>query len=152
MIIIYKQIINAFLELISIFTSRCFIKNKKIISLSLIILYLLLIVPILFTSTELFFGRDVHAGTIAKEYISGHSLPAFEYLNNHFSGGSLIVGFLTIPFYFLLGESGITLKLVPLIFNLASLILLFLFLDSYFYRNTAILASLFFVLSPPMYP
>ena len=74
----------------------------------------------------------------------------YQYTSNH--GGHLISAILAVPFCYIFGTSLISLKLLPLcFFSLGTLILWFLFLDTYFSRKAAVSFSCLYILSPPYF-
>lgn len=74
----------------------------------------------------------------------------YRYAENH--GGHLISAILAVPFFYIFGTSLISLKLLPLcFFSLGTLILWFLFLDTYFSRKAAVCFSCLYILSPPYF-
>jgi 4-amino-4-deoxy-L-arabinose transferase-like glycosyltransferase len=126
-------------------------KKRNIILIVLLSLYLLIRLPILFSSDAIFYGEEIYMGTVAKELIDGPRFPIFDYQFTHYQGGTLLVGILAVPFYILFGVSIISLKLVGLSFSIGILILVYLFLNKFFNPKVAILGSLLFILSPPYY-
>jgi len=86
-------------------------------------------------------------GTMAKNIIDGSGYPIMGYCDTH-SGGELITGFGAIPFYLLMGQSYMALKMTPLFTGLGVLLLLFFFLKSNFSSRAAILGAFLFALAP----
>ncbi|OGL40204.1 MAG: hypothetical protein A3C43_06505 [Candidatus Schekmanbacteria bacterium RIFCSPHIGHO2_02_FULL_38_11] len=79
-------------------------------------------------------------------------LPFFFYLYTSNHGGHLISAILAVPFFYTFGTSLISLKLLPLcFFSLGTLMLWFLFLDTYFNRKAAVCFSCLYILSPPYF-
>jgi hypothetical protein len=78
-------------------------------------------------------------------------MPFFDYQPENCEGNFLVFSLLALPFFLLFGTSYVSLKLVALSFSLAILILLYLFLNRFFNKKVAILASLIFIFSPPGY-
>lgn len=75
-------------------------------------------------------------------------LPLSDYFDN--CGGHLVCGLLGGPFFALLGESYLTLKLVPLSIGLGALLCLWAILAPRAGRGAAALACLAFALGPPL--
>ncbi len=127
-------------------------KNRKLILLILLFVYLLTRLFFLF-SINLFNEEECRVGTITKELIIGPHFPLFDFLSifsTHYTG-RLFEGFLAVPFYFLFGESGISVKLMFLTFSLGILYLVYLFLDRFFSRRAAIICALLMIFSIPVY-
>ena len=128
------------------------LKNKYFVLVFLSVFLLLVRLPVLCTSiSTLYHESELYTGTIAKQLIEGRILPIFDYQAYHNRGGSLVVGILTIPFFLLFGQSYFSLKLLALSFSLATFVLWYLFLARFFNKRVALLAGLFFILSPPFY-
>jgi hypothetical protein len=107
------------------------------------------IIFLLFVYPNFFWTEDVYRGALANEIISGKlNRPIFDYQVDNYSGGSLVVGFLAVPFFLFLGPSIFALKLVGVSFFTASLIVWFLFCLGFFNFKTAIFFSLLFIFSP----
>lgn len=118
----------------------------------LIAIYLVIKLTILFFGTEeIYSGDEIYYGAIAKELITGPILPFFDYQPSEQNGGWFIMPFLIAPFFLIFGPSYLSLKLASLIFPLATLILLCLFLNKFFNRRVAIISSLLLILAPPGY-
>lgn len=120
--------------------------------LLLISLFLALRFANLLTSVEaVSWEEELYRGTIAKELIEGLKVSLWDYQADPYSGGSLVVGALTVPFFLLLGPNLFALKMVPLLFSLLALISLFLFLNRFFDPKIALLACSFYVFCPPSF-
>ncbi len=106
----------------------------------------------LFTAVELLsFDEELYRGTIALELVDGPKAGLWDYQADDYSGGSLVVGLLAAPLFALLGPRLLALKLVPLAFSLATLVLLFIYLRHLTDERTALLGGALFVLSPPAF-
>jgi len=128
------------------------IKNRYFVLIFLFVLLLLVRLPIVYTSIyKIYDPQELYTGTIAKELIEGPIFPLFDYQAQHFKGGTLVSGILAVPLFLLFGQSYFSLKLLAVTFSLATLLLWYLFLLKFFNKRVAILASLFFILSPPIY-
>lgn len=77
----------------------------------------------------------------------GGGVPLYRYYDN--VGGQLATGVIAIPFYAVLGDSYLVLKLVPLTLGLGSLVLIWFILDRHYDKRAANLAILLFALTPP---
>lgn len=89
---------------------------------------------------------------MAYELISGRlTRPILEYQADHYSGGSLVVGLLAMPFFLLFGTSAFTLELVALIFFTVALIVWILFCLRFFNYRTAIFFSILYIFSPVLF-
>ena len=121
----------------------------------MILVFLALRLAVLFSYLDgLYEPEELYRGTIAREIIHGPLMPLWEYLDykvEYFPGGTLVVGFLAVPFFLLFGETYIALKLVGLLFALGTFILWYVFLERFFNRKTAVLSSLFFIFCVPFY-
>ncbi|MBI3318373.1 MAG: hypothetical protein HYZ90_04385 [Candidatus Omnitrophica bacterium] len=95
--------------------------------------------------------EELYRGTIARELIDGLKAPLWDYQADPYEGGSLVVGMLAVPAFLLLGANLFALKLIPLGFSLAALILSALFLRRFFGRRAALLGCAFLILSPPVF-
>lgn len=118
----------------------------------LVPLFLVLRLGALLTGVELvYWDEELHRGTIAKELIEGPKVPLWDYRADHYDGGSLAVGFLAVPFFYLFGPSLFALKLVPILFSLGTLIVSFLFVKRFFGPRSAWTVGLLLALSPPVF-
>jgi len=130
-------------------TKTKFIKNgyKSLVILTLA--YLLVRSAVLFTSIDkIHLDEEEYRGNVAKELISGPILPLFDYQRSEYEGGSLVNGILATPFFLIFGETLLSLKLVGLLAGLMLFILWFLFLDEFFNKKVAVLASILHILPP----
>lgn len=85
-------------------------------------------------------------GTLPKVLMLGVSLPLRIYYDN--AAGQILTGLAALPYYLVLGETYLALKLVPASFGLATVLLLFALLDRHFGRRAAALGALLFALGP----
>jgi len=128
------------------------LKNKKnLIFILLIILFLSTRIIVLYTSPHLYRRDECYIGTIAKEIINGPKFSFFEYQYLSHYPGSLFSGIITIPFFLLFGESGVSLKLVGLFIALLTLIVIYFFLNKFFSRKATVFFALLFIFSMPFY-
>lgn len=121
-------------------------KNKTLILV--VALFLISRLAVLFSSIgEVYNSEDLAMGVVAKEAIKGMNLPLFEYPYLTYSGGTLVVGLMAVPFFLLLGPNYFALKLVPLLFSAATLIILFLFAYKFFNRRVALITAVLYIFS-----
>ncbi|HAH19368.1 MAG TPA: hypothetical protein DCL49_00510, partial [Candidatus Omnitrophica bacterium] len=131
-------------------------KRKGLIILFFLIgLFLVFRLLVLLTySNRLYEPEELYRGTIAREIIHGPLIPLWEYLDfkvEYFPGGTLVVGILAVPFFWLFGETYFSLKLVALLFALGTFVLWYLFLDKFFSRRIAVVTALIFIFCVPFY-
>jgi hypothetical protein len=120
--------------------------------LGLTLLYLAVRVTILFCAIDkVALDEELYRGNVAKELIAGASFPFFDYQRSEYEGGSLVTGVLAIPFFLLFGEKLISLKLAGLSIGAGLFMLWYLFLERFFSRRIAVLASLLLIVPPPPY-
>ena len=118
----------------------------------LLVLFILFRLSILFTSIDQLYNfEELYRGAIAKEVIDGLSLPLFDYLYTDYEGGSLFEGILAIPFFLILGQTYFSLKLVTFLISVLIFSLWYYFLNNFFGKTEAVLASILITLSPPAY-
>ena len=133
------------------------IKKKEIIILiilSILLLYtrFFYLPKSLYISSPVYNNEPLWHGTMAKDLIDGlKGSSFFEYQYTGYEGGSLLAGFLTVPFFIIFGDSFFSLSLVPILFALGTLIILYLFLLKYFGHIVAFIAGLLFVFTPRMF-
>lgn len=126
-------------------------RNKYFTLAILVVFFLIIRFLILLSSVAyIIYDDELGIGMLAKEIIRGPAMPLFEYADNYRWGG-LVIGTLAAPFFILFGESLIVLRSVAMLFSLATLILLYVFLYKFFDKKTAVLTALLFILSPPNY-
>jgi hypothetical protein len=95
------------------------------------------------------YDEELYRGTIAKELLEGPKASLWDYQADHYQGGSLVVGALAAPAFRVLGPSLAALKLVPLAFAAAVLVVLFAFLRRFFGERAAVAGGLLYVVAPP---
>jgi 4-amino-4-deoxy-L-arabinose transferase-like glycosyltransferase len=104
---------------------------------------------LLYAHPQFFWDEELNRGALAKAIIDGKLIkPLFEYQMDHYSGGSLVVGLLAVPFFLLFGPSSFSLKLVGLTFFTATLLVWILFLRRYFNDKVAFFFAMLFIFSP----
>lgn len=129
------------------------LNNKYSVLAILIIFFLALRLSIVLTDTkQIEMNEETVCGVLAHDVINHHiRLPILDYQHVEWCGDTLIVGFLAIPFFWILGDSIISLKLIPLCFSLGTLILWYLFLNKHINRTVALLTSLLLIVPPPYF-
>ena len=131
--------------------NRLILFLKKRAFVLLILSFLVLRLGILLTSVEsVIWYEEEYRGTIAKELIEGLKVPLWDYQADHYDGGSLWIGVLAVPFFLLLGPNLFALKLVAVLFSLATLILTYFFFKRFFDRKTALWVLTLLIFSPPV--
>lgn len=112
---------------------------------------LLILCPGKYVDPSWVYQEEVHRGNIAQEIIDGPLLSLQDYHHAPNVGGSLVVGIMAVPLFLLLGPTLLALRIVPLLFNAATVALLFLVLDRHVGRRAAWMGGLLFALAPPGY-
>ncbi|MFT4542648.1 MAG: hypothetical protein ACI841_001898 [Planctomycetota bacterium] len=95
--------------------------------------------------------EEMYRGVGALEFIEGPVLPWMDYQINHFSGGSMVMAVLAVPFFLMFGPSVIAMRLVTLLFSGLAVALLFAILDRFHGRRAAWVGSLLLAFCPPGY-
>ena len=128
-----------------------FFKDKSLFVLCF--LFIIVRLLILLTSPYLLDYEESRMGLIANELISGPKLSILEYQSvfGPHEGILTAEGYLLVPLFLIFGKSGMTIKLLWLLMSLGTLIVLFLFLNKFFNKKLAILASIFFIFSPQLF-
>src|SRR3989338_7339517 len=132
------------------------LKRNFLILLGLSALFLLMRVSILiFSWDNIYFDADeLSRGALAKEIIEKPMLPILDYPeadSEVYEGGRLLASFIAAPLFLAFGDSYFSLKLAAVTCSLACLILWFILLTRIFNRRVAVIWSLLFILSPPLY-
>lgn len=105
---------------------------------------------LLMTSIELIsWPEELYRGTIAQEILSGLKRPLWDYQADSYDGGSLWAGCLTSVFFKIAGPTLFSLKLAPVFVSLLLLILIYLFLKTFFGYSAGWWGGLLFVFPPP---
>lgn len=126
----------------------------------LLLIILFIAVRILFLFCGFYFisnHEELYNGTLAHDFLQNPSLffsnpnVIFCYQYMPFAGGTLVVSFLAIPFFFFFGSSVFALKLLSISISSAAMIMFFLLLQKFFSRKTAIIFGLLYAVSAP-YP
>jgi len=93
--------------------------------------------------------EELTRGTIAKELIEGLKMPLLEYAPDHYHGGGLIYGLMTVPFFLLFGKSIFVLRLPALFFQLGIFLSWHYFLKRFFGEKPAFYFALLYLFSLP---
>ncbi|MBK7876525.1 MAG: glycosyltransferase family 39 protein [Planctomycetes bacterium] len=96
-------------------------------------------------------AEELHKGNIAQEVLDGPVLPLLDYHHVPNAGGTLVVGLLAVPAFLFFGPTLFAVRLVPIAFNLAAVVLLFLVLDRVASRRAAWIGGLFLAVATPGY-
>lgn len=131
-------------------------RKDILILLSLSALFLLMRLSILVFSWDNIYSDadELSRGALAKEIIEKPMLPILDYPeadSEVYEGGRLLVSFITAPLFLAFGDSYFSLKLTAVVCSLTCLILWFILLTRIFNRRVAVIWSLLFILSPPLY-
>ncbi len=95
--------------------------------------------------------EELVRGSSAQDLLDGPVLPFQDYQVNDFSGGSLVVTLLAVPFFWVFGPTIIALRMSVLLISCASVAFLFLVLDRFVSRRAAWLGALLLAVAPPGY-
>lgn len=113
--------------------------------------FLLLRFTIILTAVEYVAHYDeLDLGTLARELLQGLKMPFKAYQLDAYSGESLILGPLVIPFFKLFGQNLFAVKMVPLFFSFLTLLLIYSFTLRNFGQKPATVAALLYTFSMPM--
>lgn len=99
---------------------------------------------------RLYHPNELILGYLARDISINNSISIFNYQYPPDVGGQLIASIIFVPFYFILGNSIISIKLVEVLFWVASIIIWYLFCEKFFEKPVTFLLSLFLILSPPL--
>ena len=127
-------------------------EHRGLIVVVLLFLGVRLLYPVLFAPPRTFVDpEDLVRGTLAYDLIHGLKVPFWDYLADYYSGGSVVVGIVTVPFFLLIGPSLFALRVVAVLVSLAVLLVWCTFVARNFEPRAALFTALFFVLPPPIY-
>ena len=122
------------------------------ISASLLALLILARLALLFASPDVISHTDeLYQGYIGIELLYGLKAWIQEYQPDAYTAGSIITGLLAAPLFKVFGSSLFVLKLVPLLFQTATLLLLLNLFLTHFGIYPAIAAGLFMIFPAPGY-
>jgi hypothetical protein len=128
-------------------------KHWGLLGVVLLFLGVRLLYPVLFMPPDnLIDSEDLVRGTLPHDLIHGGlKVPLWDYLADYYSGGSIVVGLLAIPFFLVFGSSLFALRLVAILFSLAVLLVWYAFAARNFAPRAALFTALFFAVPPPVY-
>lgn len=113
--------------------------------------FLVLRLGILLTGVEFVSHYDeLDLGTIARDLLTGLKLPFHFYQLDAYSGESLILGPMIIPFFKIFGHSLFAIKMVPLLFSFGSLLIIVYFLRKHFNDGAALRGALLYTAGIPV--
>jgi len=127
------------------------IRNKYFILVGLSILYLAVRAGVTLCSERLIFqGEEPYIGIVARGIIEGWAKPLLDFQVCPHFGGSIINSILVVPFFVLIGQSYLSLRIVSILFHLTGLVFLFFLMARHFNVRSAFLSCLLYVFSPPL--
>ena len=86
----------------------------------------------------------------AREILAGLHQPVFDYQADNYQGGSLVLIGLITAYFAVFGETLMSLKLAPLTFAVATLVVLYAIGRTFFSRRTALLVGSGYLVGPPL--
>lgn len=96
--------------------------------------------------------RERHAGLIAQHLLNASLImPLIHYQYHSEKGDAIVIGLLAVPFFFILGNTYVSLKLVGLFLSCLVVILWFIYINHFFDRHTAIISALLLIFCPPTF-
>ncbi|MFA4989440.1 MAG: hypothetical protein WC576_01570 [Candidatus Omnitrophota bacterium] len=122
-------------------------------SIFLIVLFFICVRTVVMLSSERLIrqGEEPYVGTIALGLREGWAIPPWDFQVVSYNGGSVAAAALALPFFILFGPKIIALVLTSVFFHSLGLIFIFLLVEKYFNRRAAVLTSIFYILSPPLF-
>ncbi len=94
-------------------------------------------------------NEELYRGSIAREFLEGPHLKFWDYPADHYDGGSLWMGLLTVPIFAIFGASLFTLKLVPLLLAVLTLFLSLIVIQKIAGNSASLYACSLWALAPP---
>ncbi len=123
--------------------------GRRIIA-GIVFLYLLMRLALIWKAPSIFcVPQELYQGYIAFDWIHGLKTSLLNYQVDPYTAGSIVVGTLAAPFFYLLGPNLFALKCVPLLFSAGALTWILFTLRDYFNRQTVIAAGMLAVFAPP---
>lgn len=102
------------------------VRNRYFILVILSMLYLAVRAGVTLCSEQLIFqGEEPYIGIIARGIIEGWAKPLLDFQVVPWHGGSIVNAILTVPFFALIGQSYLSLRIVSVLFHLTGLVFLF---------------------------
>lgn len=127
------------------------VRNKYFILVVLSALYLAVRMGVTLCSERLIFqGEEPFVGIVARGIIKGWAKPLLDFQVCPHFGGSIINSILVVPFFALIGQSYLSLRIVSILFHLTGLIFLFFLMARHFNVRGAFLSCLLYIFSPPL--
>ncbi len=127
------------------------LKNKFFVISLLIITLVGLRLLVLYSACNVVMSEEGVRGILAKHILEGNNTQAHLSYIHLYGLGSVVSSFMAVPLFLLFGVSTISLRLVPLIFSIGILVILFTFTNKFFSRKVALLTSLLYIFSIPSY-
>ena len=115
----------------------------------LFIIYLVTRIPALLSPQCFIAADEAVEGIMAKHILRGER-PIFQY-GASYGGGLAIISYIAALFFKLFGVNYLIIKVVPLMFSLAAIVLLYIFLRKHFNQKIAYLTSILLTISPPFF-
>lgn len=127
------------------------VRNRYFILVILIMLYLAVRAGVTLCSEQLIFqGEEPYIGIVARGIIEGWAKPLLDFQVVPWHSGSIVNVILTVPFFALIGQSYLSLRIVSILFHLTGLIFLFFLMARHFSMRSAFLSCLLYIFSPPL--
>ncbi len=127
------------------------INKTNILLVVLLAVFIISRVLILLTSIEsVSWKEDLSMGTIAREIIRGTPCPFWNFQLDFYSGESLVLGLAIIPFFLLLGQNLLALKIPTFLISIATILTSSFFVKRYFGDRASIWTAFFFIFCPPI--
>lgn len=120
-------------------------------SLSLALGLLLVLCPGEHLAERWVLAEDYHKGNVARELLLGPILPPFDYHHVPNAGGTLVVGALAAPCFLLFGPTLFAVRLVPILFAVATVLGVFCALDRVASRRAAWIGGMLVAIATPGY-
>jgi hypothetical protein len=95
--------------------------------------------------------EEILRGNATKDLMEGPVAPIEDYQVNHFWGGSLLMSFLAIPCFWLLGPTVVAMRLPSILFAVGAVVFAFLLLDRFASRRVAWYGAILMAFAPPGY-
>jgi len=137
--------------MVSMALERLF-KNRAIVIFLIVLFFIFIRVTIMLSAERLIRqGEEPYVGTIALGLMEGWAIPPWDFQVVSYNGGSVAAAALALPFFIVFGPKVIALILSSVFLHSLGLIFIFLLVEKYFNRRAAVLTSIFYILSPPLF-
>lgn len=120
-------------------------------ALTLVLELLIVLCPGPHLSERWVLAEELHKGNIAHEVLAGPVLPLLDYHHVPNAGGTLVVGLGAVPFFAVLGETLLAVRLVPILFDLATVLFFVLVLERLAGRRAAWIGGTLLAIATPGY-